>query len=260
MADVIVLGAGLAGAATAWHLAQRGTSVTVLERGTPANSQGSSHGSARIFRYAYPEQLYADLVVRARDGWAELERQSGRALITPTGCLDFGELRGPEELARVLERAGVEHELISQDDAAARWPQISFDTEVLWQPTAGVLDPEATVAAMLELACASGHARVLTGWEAAAIESTPTGWQVRSATGETVEGARIVVAIGGWLPDLLRSAGLPADLVAAMAPLEVRQEQAYHFPYRKDADPAAEPNWPALIHAAPTIMAYGLPG
>jgi len=271
VADVIVLGAGLAGAAAAWQLALRGQSVTVLERSTPANPHGSSHGSARIFRYAYPEQLYADLVVRAREGWDELERQSGRQLITTTGCVDFGQLRGPEELARVLTQAGVEHELLSEDDAAARWPQISFDTPVLWQPTAGVLDPDATVEAMLELACATGHARVLTHWEATGIESTAAGFRVRSATGETVEGARIVVAAGGWLPDLLNGAGLPAGLVAAMPSLTVRQEQAYHFPYRdadvpliddlqEDGGPGAGPGWPAFIHKDDAIMTYGLPG
>ena len=47
----VVVGAGLAGAATAWSLARRGHEVTVLERSQPAARDGSSHGSARIFRY-----------------------------------------------------------------------------------------------------------------------------------------------------------------------------------------------------------------
>jgi sarcosine oxidase len=260
MGEFVVLGAGLAGASAAWQLALRGQSVTVLERSTPANPEGSSHGSARIFRYAYPEQLYAELAVRAREGWLELERQSGRELLITTGCVDFGQLRGSEALARVLRRAGVEHELLSRDQAADRWPQIAFDGPALWQPTAGVLDPSQTIKAMLELAMASGRARVLTGWEAIAIETTATGVRVLSATGEMVEGSQIVVAVGGWLPELLHGAGLPAKLVAAMPPLVVRQEQAYHFPYRDRDDVATGPEWPALIHKSPAMMAYGLPG
>ena len=46
-AEVVIVGAGLAGAATAWRLAQRGVDALVVERTRPANAEGSSHGSAR---------------------------------------------------------------------------------------------------------------------------------------------------------------------------------------------------------------------
>lgn len=46
--DYIVIGAGLAGTATAWHLANRGKQVTMLERAEPGNTEGSSHGSANL--------------------------------------------------------------------------------------------------------------------------------------------------------------------------------------------------------------------
>ena len=173
--EIIVLGAGLAGASAAWHLAMRGQPVTVLERTTPANPQGSSHGSARIFRYAYPERFYCDLVVRARPGWNELERQSGQALITPTGCVDYGDIRRPDKLAAVSPKPASKNELLPAEEASGRWPQFRFDTPVLWQPGAGVLDPDRTIEAMLELAVRSGHGRVLAGWEATEIERDPNG-------------------------------------------------------------------------------------
>jgi sarcosine oxidase len=254
--EIIILGAGLAGASAAWRLACRGQSVTVLERTTPANPQGSSHGSARIFRYAYPEQIYCDLVVEARRGWTELERESGQTLITTTGCLDFGDQRRTEQLAAVLGRAEVAHELVSAEEAAARWPQIRFDTQVLWHPGAGVLDPDRTVEAMLDLARESGHARVLTDWEAVGIERTGTGFRVRSHADQTVEGSQIIVAVGGWLPEAIYALDLPSGLVAAMPPLIVRQEQAYHFPYRTPHASA----WPAFIQKGPKLQTYGLPG
>src|SRR3954451_23902398 len=105
----VVVGAGLAGAATAWQLARRGHEVTVLERSTPANHAGSSHGSARILRYAYPDEFYAGLVVASRPEWDELERLAGRRLLTPAGAVDFGVERDPAGLGRVLEKVGVEH-------------------------------------------------------------------------------------------------------------------------------------------------------
>ena len=59
--DVIVIGAGAMGSATAWWLAKRGRDVVVLDRFEPGHLRGSSHGSARIFRLAYDEPEYVRL-------------------------------------------------------------------------------------------------------------------------------------------------------------------------------------------------------
>ena len=48
-----------------------------MERAQPASRDGSSHGSARIFRYVYPDPFYVRLVVAAKAGFDELERLSG---------------------------------------------------------------------------------------------------------------------------------------------------------------------------------------
>ncbi|HJY69879.1 MAG TPA: FAD-dependent oxidoreductase, partial [Streptosporangiaceae bacterium] len=53
--DVVIIGAGLAGSATAWALARRGRSAVVLEAFQPGHRRGSSHGSARIFRRTYSD-------------------------------------------------------------------------------------------------------------------------------------------------------------------------------------------------------------
>jgi len=47
-ADVVVIGAGLAGSAVAWALASRGRVVSVIEAFPAGHRRGSSHGSARI--------------------------------------------------------------------------------------------------------------------------------------------------------------------------------------------------------------------
>ena len=63
----VVIGAGLAGAATAWQLARAGHEVSVVERTNPAAADGSSHGSARIFRRAYPDPMYVRMTGLAGD-------------------------------------------------------------------------------------------------------------------------------------------------------------------------------------------------
>lgn len=259
MTSVVVVGAGLAGAAAAWRLAQAGHEVTVLERSTPANEHGSSHGSARIFRYAYPETDYARLVVESARGWAELADTAGRALITPSGALDFGETRQPERLATVLDELGVEYELLSRQEASARW-DIGFDTSVLWHPGAGVIDAERSVEAMLAAAVRDG-ATVLHDWPVTSVERAGAGYRVHGPEGRAHDAEQLVVAAGGWLPDLLGELSLPTGFLDAFPALDVRQEQAYHFPYI-DGERGRDGTglWPTFIHKSPRIQIYGLPG
>jgi sarcosine oxidase len=258
----VVIGAGLAGAATAWSLARRGHEVTLVERTMPAARDGSSHGSARIFRYAYPDPFYVRLVVAAKAGFDELERLSGRRLITPSGALDFGPLRDPGGLAQVLAAVGVEHELLSATDARARWPQIAIDSETLWHPGAGVIHAEGTVRALLEQAERHG-ARLLTGWPVTRVAATSTGYRLATGDGRTLDAERIVVTAGGWLPALLDQLPVPSGFRALVPPLLVSQENAYHFPYRDGTvtgGAEAATSWPTFIHRSSDIPIYGLPG
>ncbi|MBT2534446.1 FAD-dependent oxidoreductase [Arthrobacter sp. ISL-48] len=251
--EYVVVGAGLAGAATAWQLASQGHDVTILERTVPASHDGSSHGSARIFRYAYPDGFYTRAVLESKALWDELDRASGLELITPAGAVDYGPERDPEHLARVLAGAGIEHELLSAAQARSRWPQIHFDTPVLWHPGAGVIDAESSVKAMIDLAVQHG-ARLLTGWNVTGAEKTGAGYRVVSAAGERIDAGNVIVSAGGWLPSLLGELSLPAGFLAGLPEITVRQEQAYHFRYRD------EKPWPTFIHKSSAIQTYGLPG
>ena len=255
--DYAVVGAGLAGAAAAWRLAQRGHSVVILERAEPANDAGSSHGSARIFRYVYDDPFYVRLVRDSLAGWRELEAAAGRTLITPTGCLDHGEVRRPQEMAALLEQEGLPHQLFSRDEAADRWPQFTFDTDALWHPGAGVVDAEATVHAMAAAAVAHS-AELRTGWPVISVTRSGAGYTLTGTGGRAVQAGQVVVAAGGWLPGMLERLELPGNFLAALPRFEVRQETAFHFPYRDGFAPDA--SWPTSIHLADWIQVYTLPG
>ncbi|MFT2749845.1 FAD-dependent oxidoreductase [Clavibacter sp. Sh2036] len=262
----VVIGAGLAGAATAWQLASRGHEVTVLERDRPASMRGSSHGSARILRYAYPDPFYVRLMRDARVLWDRLERSTGTRIVTPTGSVDSGLVRRPAELARVLERVGIDHELMSARAAEDRWPEMTFDSDVLFHPAAGVVDAEVAVRTMLDLAVAHG-AVVHEGWTAASVERAGAGFRVASDDGRRVDGDSVVVGAGGWLPELLAALPFPRAALDRIPPLRVRQEQVFHFPYRqspyrqspyRDGPPAR--SVPTSIHMDERMQVYALPG
>src|ERR1700761_4992753 len=83
-ADLIIVGAGLAGSAAAWAASARGLDVVLLEAFGPGHRNGSSHGSARIFRRAYADPLYVRLTGSAEERWRRLEDQAGERLLTLT--------------------------------------------------------------------------------------------------------------------------------------------------------------------------------
>jgi monomeric sarcosine oxidase len=255
-ADLIVVGAGLAGSAAAWSATARGLSVVVLEAFEPGHRRGSSHGSARIFRRAYPDPLYVRLTGIAGELWRRLEDEAGETLLQVTGGLDFGPLRDPGNLHAVLTANGVPAELLGPAEAAERWPGFSFDGTgpVMFHPEAGVLNPERAMAAMLRLAAARG-AEVRFGMPVTRVQAAPDGSAtVHTATG-TFTAPVAVIAAGGWLAPLM------GDLVR-LPPLTVTQQQAFHFVPR-GAPPAgvtSAASWPIFIYKGDVDDFYGLPG
>jgi monomeric sarcosine oxidase len=250
-ADLIVVGAGLAGSAAAWAAAARGLSVVVLEANPAGHRLGSSHGSARIFRRAYPDPLYVRLTGQAGELWRQLEAEAGESLLRLAGGLDFGPRRNPELLHAVLAACGVPAELLDCEAAAQRWPGISFHDggPVMFHADAGVLDPERAMAAMLRLA-ARGGADVRFGTPVTRLAPTPggDGATVHTDSG-TFTAPVAVVAAGAWIAPLI------GDLVR-LPPLAVTKQQVFHFAPR---DRPAQP-WPVFVHKDGVDDFYGLPG
>ena len=253
-ADLIIVGAGLAGAAAAWAASARGLDVVVLEAFGPGHRNGSSHGSARIFRRAYPDPLYVRLTGAAEERWRRLEDESGERLLTLTGGIDFGAVRDPRLLHEVLAGCGVPAELLAPAAAAERWPYFDFAGagEVMFHAGCGVLDPDRAVPAMLRLAAARG-ADVRFGTPVTRLETAPGGDGAVARTDSGAFAAPVIaVAAGAWIAPLL-------DGVVRLPPLTVTQQQVFHFaPAPAPAGSTAEP-WPVFIHNDGNYC-YGLPG
>lgn len=101
-ADLVVVGAGLMGSAAAWAATRRGLSTVLLEQFALGHDRGSSHGSARIVRRAYPDPFYLRLTGRAMELWRELELDGEQTLMQITGGIDYGTRRDPEHIGSTL--------------------------------------------------------------------------------------------------------------------------------------------------------------
>ena len=209
--DVIVVGVGAMGSSACYHLAKRGARVLGLEQFDIPHARGSSHGQSRMIRMAYYEHPdYVPLLRRAYELWDEIEQVSGQKLLHVTGGFYAGPPDG-EVVPGSLEAArqhGLEHELLDRSEAARRFPQFTLpdDWSALYEPRAGFLLPERTVAAYAEAALRRGAD--LRGHEpVVAWRATNAGVSVRTTRGE-YEADRLLFCGGSWSSKLMTDLGV----------------------------------------------------
>ena len=251
LADVVVVGAGVMGAATAWQLARSGRQVVLVDRFPAGHTCGASHGASRIYRQAYRSVRYLRLAAQALPLWRELEAETGATLLTVTGGVDHGGPAVVAEIAGIMAAHDVRHEWLDPERAALLWPGMRFDGPVLHQPDrAGRIDADQAVAAFTAAACGHGaeirRPLAVTGIDVRGEDL------VRVHTEDGVLSARrVVVSAGAWTARLLGGA-------FPLPPLRVTQEQPAYFPFR-DTPPcvARQGDWPSFIHHTPGIV-YGL--
>lgn len=246
-----MLGLGAMGSSTVYQLALRGQKVLGIDQFTPPHAFGSSHGKSRIIREAYFEDpLYVPLVKRAYHGWAELQARSGKRVLTRTGGLMIG---APGSTVVSGARASaVEYKLPYEElDAKAlrsRFPALrpSDGTVAIWEPRAGVLEPEAAIAAQLSVA-RSARAELRFGEKVTMWRATADGVEVTTHTG-THMAQKLVISAGAWLGDLVPELALP---------LSVERNAVYWFDPPAKADFAPD-KFPIFIHEyAPDQTWYG---
>ena len=251
MFDVIVLGLGAMGSSTVYQLALRGQKVLGIDQFTPPHAFGSSHGKSRIIREAYFEDpLYVPLVKRAYNDWAELQARSGKRVLTRTGGLMLGAPDGI--VVRGARASAIEHNLpyeeLSASELRARFPALrpADDSVAIWEPRAGVLDPEAAIEAQLSVARAA-RAELKFGEKVTKWRATADGVEVTTWSGVHTA-ARLVITAGSWIGDLLPDLALP---------LTVERQAICWFDPLKPAEFA--PNkFPIFIHEyAPGKTWYG---
>jgi monomeric sarcosine oxidase len=155
-AEVVVVGAGIMGSATAYALACQGRDVLLLEQFRIGHQHGSSHGRSRIVRLAYPEVEFVELAREAFAGWRDLEQASAQELLELNGLLELVESSW-QSSADALEAAEAEYELLDAEEARSRWPVgIPDGWSALFQPEAGIVRADLAHRAFVNGALARG--------------------------------------------------------------------------------------------------------
>lgn len=221
--DVVVVGAGVMGSATAYALASRNQRVACLEQYDCLHRRGSSHGESRIIRLAYPQAHLTALMAHSYELWEAAQAEFGSRVFTRTGGLDFSEAGDPAllRLVAALVAHGVAHERLSPEQVSARFPAFRLPSgfEAVYQPDAGVLNASKSVAMLQELARRKG-AHVLDRTRVLSVEPLASGGvRVQTSRG-ALRAAKVVLAAGAWTAHLLRGFGA-GDAAGALSVVPV---------------------------------------
>lgn len=201
--DVAVIGAGVFGSWTAYHLQKSGEKVVLLDAYGAANSRASSGGESRIIRMGYgPDELYTRWSMRSLTLWKSFFQQIGQRLFHPTGVLWMAGEKDPYTLMTLatLKKLNVRHETLSGSALEARYPQIAFGsiTWAVFEPDSGVVMARRAAQAVAEEAIRSGA-----GYLPEAV-GAPSGKgrlaSVTTGSGATIRAGHFVFACGPWLP------------------------------------------------------------
>jgi D-amino-acid dehydrogenase len=214
---VVVIGAGILGASTAYHLAREGCEVTLVDRADEGRATAAGAGivcpwgsaiedAASYALLAGGARYYPQLAAMlAEDGERDLGYARVGGLYVPADAaeLDAVERRARARAVDAPEAGSVER--LSPADARALFPPLRADQPGLFVSGGARVDGR-RVAAALQRAAAKRRTRLVTGSAELVLRGNrAAGVRV---DGETIEADGVVVAAGAWAANMLEPIGV----------------------------------------------------
>ncbi|SAL28756.1 NAD(P)/FAD-dependent oxidoreductase [Caballeronia telluris] len=213
--DVLVVGGGLHGSSSAFHMARRGARVTVLEADyVGRHASGVNAGGVRTLGRPLPE---IPLSLMSREIWHTLADTIGDdGGFVPSGQMKIAETEAEldecRERVALLESHGFTHEkIIDRDTLLELEPNIApHVTGGIWVERDGYALPFRTTASF-RLAAQKHGAAFHEGTAVTRIEQRGERWLAHTASG-THAAQQLVVTAGAWAGELARQVGEPVPV------------------------------------------------
>ena len=239
--DVLVVGAGIAGASVAWRLARAGLRVRVLEREAQPGSHSTGRSAAMFM------ECYGPPGVRA------LTRASRAFYLHPPAGFAEQPLLAPRHalfVARPDQRAAL---AAMGDDLAATGTRLSLLNAQQLAQAAPALKPDVFEQALLDVdgydidvnallqgflrGARQAGAQLVTGTVPTQAERAGDAWRVSLSSGDVVQAGTIVNAAGAWVDEVAALCG------AAPIGIEPRRRSAFTF---RPPEGACVSAWPMV--------------
>ncbi len=208
---VVVVGAGAFGGWTALALLRAGMRVTFVDAWGAGNARASSGGETRVIRATYGGvPIYSEMAARAMALWREAEQQWKQQVLFRTGALwmfagDDGYVR---RSIAPMKAVGLDVEEISAEEAARRYPQVSFGDvrSAFFEPDAGYISAR-TACEMVRETFLSEGGEYRQAWARPPAASGARVASIALSDGRTLSADRFVFACGPWMaqafPDVI---------------------------------------------------------
>jgi sarcosine oxidase subunit beta len=239
-ADVVVIGAGVLGAATALKLSQAGHKVLVLDRGA-ANREGSGSTAGNVHvqavhtrrpgqAVALDSRRFLPLQKAASDRWADVPAELQADIeLTRSGGLTIAE--DDEQIAELKAKSvweaevGIPTELLDGASAHEMMPELGPTVvAATWCPVDGYANPLLVTPAYLNAARRSG-ADVREGQLVTGLSRHGAGWRVSTGVLE-IDTPTVVNVAGPWLGSVCALAGI----TLAMTPVAIQMHATVRTP------------------------------
>lgn len=210
--DVVVVGGGVMGTSAAFHLAEAGVSVVLLERDELAG--GSTSRAAGGVRANFSDELNISLGQRSLELFADFPQRPGQEIdLHRSGYLFI--LTRPEDVelftasVALQNSLGVESRMVDVDEACRLSPLLNPEgvLAAAWSPNDGHCTPESVVQGYASGARRHG-AVVRTGVEVTGIDSSGGHITAVHSTDGSIQTGCVIDCAGAWSPQIAAYVGV----------------------------------------------------
>ncbi|WP_171003744.1 FAD-dependent oxidoreductase [Sphingopyxis sp. L1A2A] len=247
--DVAIIGAGVFGAWTAWHLLRAGKTVRLFDAYGAGHARASSGGESRVIRMGYgADSIYSEMARESLPYWQALSDSASAPIFHNTGVLWFGP-QGDAYTAQSL--AWLQTNRVGHEHGDVRWLQNKYRQIQFYQGETGILETEAGA-----LIAGRGVQEVIAdaqiALERVVMPAPLLSKRIKRHSlpdGGTAD--HLVYAAGPWLAELF-----PQQL---MNKIVATRQEVYHFGAPQGDTRFAPPELPVWADNSNNGIFYGIP-
>ena len=233
-AEVIIIGGGVIGCATAYYLAKEGTSVIVLEGSDHIGNGGSSRNGGGVRQSGRDPRELPLAMYGIRTLWPHLsEELETDCEYHQDGNLRLGKTEKHREILEGLaDRAracGLDVRMIDGDEVRRINPHLSHEVTVAsWCPTDGHANPLTTTLGFYKMARRLG-ARFITGEPVTELRTVKGKIRKVITPNNVYEGEQVLVAAGLHSREILETVGIDVPMDGSLLEALVTEAEAPMF-------------------------------